>query len=382
MLDGLSGVKMNRKILAILSIIVAVLAIFAVASNVNAGFGNAGTVYTIDNAMPNNHVLYYNRALDGSLTVGGSVLTKGSGTGSALASQGAVVLTSDGRYLIVVDAGSSQISVFSIQYNGVPVLTSITSSHGTMPISLTVYNNWVYVLNAGGTGNIAGFTLNSGMLTYIKGSNPPLSTTSGTGAEQIGFSPDGNVLVVTETGTSLIDTYTVGYNGIASGPTTHASVGMVPYGFAFTGDNTLVVSEAGGSAGTAGLTPNTGTLSSYVVSDQGTLRTISGAMPTFGAAPCWVAIDDNGNFVYTSNAHGGTISTFSITGTATLTLTSSIEAKLNVPTLDLAFSKDSQYLYALNGGSITGFKVYNDGSLWQVTTIDSIPGSAAGLAAT
>lgn len=366
----LGGVKVKRKILAILSIAVAVLAIFAVASSVNAVPRNVGTVYTIDNAVSNN-VLYYSRASGGSITVGGSVSTTGSGTGTALASQGAVALTTNGRFLLAVNAGSNQISVFNVTSNGVPVFISITSSHGTTPISLTVHNNWVYVLNAGGSGNIAGFTLSTlGALTYITGSNQPLSATSGTSAEQIGFSPDGKVLVVTEEGTNIIDTYVVGYNGLASAPTTYASVNDGPYGFAFTGANNLIVSEAANN-----------TLSSYVVSDQGNLRTISGAMPTFGNAPCWVAIDNDGSFAYTSNAHGGTISIFSISHSGGLNLLSSIAANTTIPTLDLAFSKNSQFLYTLNGGNITGFQVYNDGSLWQVTSVSSVPASASGLAA-
>ncbi len=373
---------MKRKILAILSIIVAVSAMIVAASFVNAGFGNAGAVYTMDNASAGNHVLFYSRAFDGSLAYVSSFSTNGMGTGAALASQGSIALTSDGDFLLVVNAGSNSISVFSVASNGWLTYLSQTSSHGSMPVSLTVSNNWVYVLNAGGTGNIAGFWLsNSGTLSYLAGSSQPLSAASGTSAEQIGFNPDGNVLVVTEKGTNIIDTYIVNSMGVASAPTTHPSVGDGPYGFAFTGYDTIVVSEAAGSTGTAGLGMYDGTLTSYVLSDQGNLRTVSGSMPTYGAAPCWVAISNNG-FVYTSDAHEGTISTFSITGPATLTLTSSLEAKLNIPTLDLAFSKNSQYLYALNGGSITGFKVYSDGSLWQVTTVSSVPGSAAGLAAT
>jgi 6-phosphogluconolactonase len=243
---------------------------------------------------------------------------------------------------------------------------------GTMPISLTIYKNWVYVLDAGGSGNIAGFMLsNTGALTYLAGSNQPLSGMANPSPEQIGFNPDGNVLVVTEEGTNTIDTYIVGPDGIAENPATFTSIGGGPYGFAFTGENNLIVTEAA-----------TNTLSSYVLSDMGTLRTISGAMPTFGNAPCWVAINDMGSFAYTSNAHGGTISTFSISGTGGLNLLSSKEAQLNIPTLDLAFSKHSQFLYALNGGSITGFKVFNDGSLWQVTSVSSVPASASGLTAT
>ncbi len=369
----LGGAKVKRKFLAILSIAIAVLAIFAVASIVNAGPGNAGTVYTIDNASPN-HVLYYSRASDGSITFGGSVSTTGSGTGVALASQGAVVLTSDGRFLLAVNAGSSQISVFSVQSNGVPVFSSIANSHGTAPISLTIHNSWVYVLNNGSatiTGNIAGFMLSStGTLTYLTGSNQPLSGPNAS-PEQVGFSPDGKVLVVTEKGTNIIDTYLVGTSGVAGAPTTHVSVGNGPYGFAFTGLDNLVVSEAA-----------TDTLSSYVVSDQGTLRTISGAMPTFGNAPCWVAINNGGSFAYTSNAHGGTISTFSISSSGGLNLLSSIAAKTNIPALDLAFSKNSQFLYALNDGYITGFQVYSDGSLWQVTSVNTgFAASASGLAA-
>ena len=163
---------------------------------------------------------------------------------------------------------------------------------GTMPISLTIYKNWVYVLDAGGSGNIAGFMLsNTGALTYLAGSNQPLSGMANPSPEQIGFNPDGNVLVVTEEGTNTIDTYIVGPDGIAENPATFTSIGGGPYGFAFTGENNLIVTEAA-----------TNTLSSYVLSDMGTLRTISGAMPTFGNAPCWVAINDMGSFAYTSNA--------------------------------------------------------------------------------
>ena len=350
---------------------VIVLAAVLAASFVTAVPGPAGAIYTIDNAASNN-VLYYGRAADGSIMFVSSYATQGAGTGGALASQGAVMLTQDGRFLLVVNAGSNEISVFKVQNNGLNFVSKV-SSHGSMPISLTINDkNWVYVLDAGGSGNIAGFMLsNSGTLTYLAGSNQPLSGMPSPSPEQIGFNPQGNVLVVAEKGTNIIDTYTVGPDGIAEDPVTHASNGMGPYGFAFTDKDKLVISEAA-----------TNTLSSYVVSDQGNLRTISGAMPTFGLAPCWVAINEKGTFAYTSNAHGGTISTFSISDTGALNLVSSIAAKTNIPTLDLAFSKHSQFLYTLNGGSITGFKVYSDGSLWQVTSVSSVPAAATGLAAT
>lgn len=324
----------------------------------------------IDNAAAGSNVLVYARAAGGSLTPGGTLSTNGLGTGTGLGSQGAVSLTQDGRWLLVVDAGSDEISVFSVHEGGL-TFASKTWSHGSLPISLTTHKNWVYVLDAGASGNIAGFTLsNDGTLTYTAGSSQPLSGLASPSPEQIGFSPTGNVLLVTEKGTNTIDTYAVDHDGVASSPATLASNGMGPYGFAFANDDQLLVSEAA-----------TNSLSSYVISDSGSLRTISGAMPTFGNAPCWVAVTQDGSFAYTTNAHGGTISTFSIARDGGITLRSSIAAKTSAPALDIALNARSQFMYVRNGGSITGFQVYADGSLSAVASVGGIPGSASGLAA-
>jgi 6-phosphogluconolactonase len=369
--------NVERKVLAILSIAIAVMSAFSLAGVANAKkLGNAGAVYTIDNAISGNHVLYYSRAADGSITFVNSFSTNGAGTGAAFHSQGAVALTEDGRFLLVVNAGSNEISVFSVQSSGLTYLSK-ASSHGTMPISLTVYNDWVYVLDAGTPANIAEFMLSdSGVLTYISGSNQPLSTSSPS-PEQIGFSPNGEVLVVTEKGTNMTDTYLVDEHGVASDPITQASAGAAPYGFAFTDKGKLVISEASGSS------------SSYAVSDEGILRTISGAISTGTGTPCWVAINDKGRFAYTGNGGAGTISSFSISRRGQLDLLSSVAATVNAPALDLAFSEHSRFLYVLNGdngvgikGGITGFKVDEDGSLSQVTSVSSVNlVAAAGLAA-
>src|SRR5208282_3819912 len=118
---------MNRKIIAILSIVIAVMSTVSLAGIVNAKLGSVGAVYTIDNAIAGNHVLYYFRASDGSLNLGGSVSTWGTGTGTGFHSQGAETLTQDGSFLLVVNAGSNSISVFYILGNGVPVFSSMTS---------------------------------------------------------------------------------------------------------------------------------------------------------------------------------------------------------------------------------------------------------------
>ena len=124
---------------------------------------------------------------------------------------------------------------------------STFSSGGVTPISLTTNGGLLYVLNAGGAGNIAGFEVKDGVATAISGSNQPLSNSSAGGA-QIQFNAGGTVLVVTEKATNRIVTYQVDKAGVASAPTTTTSVGSTPFGFDIDRQNHVVVSEAPGSA--------------------------------------------------------------------------------------------------------------------------------------
>lgn len=155
------------------------------------------------------------------------------------------------------------------------------------------------------------------------------------------------------------------------------SNGGGPYGFAFTNNWYLILSEAGGSA------------SSYTVSDDGSLRTISGAIPDFAGTPCWIAVTNDGKFAYAGNGGGGIISGYSISGQGTLSLFSSIAARTTgAASLDLAFGGNNQHLFALSGpGKLPGtayvnsYQTYPDGGISAEYSV-AIPGTAAGLAAT
>jgi 6-phosphogluconolactonase (cycloisomerase 2 family) len=125
------------------------------------------------------------------------------------------------------------------------------------------------------------------------------------------------------------------------------------------------------------------TMSSLTWTPNGSLRTITGALPDFQMAPCWVAVTSDGAWAFTTNAASGTISTYAVANNGILLLTSSIAAKIASPALDMALSGDNGFLYTLNGNNLTGFKVYpTDGGLWQVTNIPNLPPAATGLAAT
>src|SRR5207248_7379662 len=66
-----------------------------------------GAVYVMSNAPAGNAVLAFDRAANGALSPAGSYATGGNGTGAGLGSQGALVLSADGRWLLAVNAGSN-----------------------------------------------------------------------------------------------------------------------------------------------------------------------------------------------------------------------------------------------------------------------------------
>ena len=339
---------------------------------------NVFAVYTLSNSTAGNEVLMYTRRASGSLSFAGSFPTGGNGTGSGLGSQGAVVL-SDG-FLFAVNAGSNEVSVLKVSPGNLTLADKV-SSGGTAPISLTVHGNLLYVLNSGGNGNITGFKISkSGTLTPIAGSTQPLSG-SGVAPAQVEFNPWGNLLVVTEKGTNLIDTYNVGLDGAAGAPITQASAGDTPFGFEFDKHGRLIVSDAfGGGA-------NAGAMSSYNVSASG-VSLITGPVANSQTAPCWVVVTKNGKFTYTSNTGTQNISGYFIRHDGSLKLFSdggnTASTGAGSRPIDMAVSNNSQYLYCLSAGTqtISVFRIHNGhGGLTPVQTISSIPNGSAGLIA-
>jgi 6-phosphogluconolactonase (cycloisomerase 2 family) len=340
-----------------------------------------GQVYTMSNQAVGNAVLVYNRSSDGSLTGAGSYPTGGLGTGGGLGNQSGVTLDEAAKTLIVVNAGSNEVSAFRVNGDGSLTLTDKAGSGGSMPISVTISNDAVYVLNAGGSGNIAGFRLSSqGDLDPIAGSTRPLSTSSA-GPAQIAFDPNGKRLVVTEKANNVISTYAVDNQGVASGPTVTPASGVTPFGFGFTRSGTLVVSEAFGGA------PNGSALSSYAGNDDGTWSVITGSVPTTETSACWVVVTNSGRFAYATNAASGTISGFAIhQGGLTLLDANGVTGNLGAGSgpSDMAVSRDGKFLYALAGGShrIAGFAIGADGSLTPLSGWPSgLPTGDNGLAA-
>lgn len=353
---------------------------FSAAHNASADTGSAGVVYTQTNAAAANEIVVLRRAADGSVALAGRVATGGVGTGGGLGNQGAIALARNGRWLFAVNAGSNDISVF--EAHGTQLrLVDRTASGGERPVSLTVRDGVLYVLNAGGTNNISGFRVGEwGKLTPITGSSKPLSA-GATAPAQIEFDRSGELLVVTEKATNKISVYQV-EGEVAQGPFVRDSVGMTPFGFAFDRRGNLIVSEAFGGA------PNASALSSYDVNtNDASLRTISASVGTNQTAACWVVVTKDGRYAYTTNTGSGSISGYRVTRAGMLSLLdadgrTAVTGAGSGPT-DAALSRSGRFLYVLNAanGTISGFRVGADGSLGEVNSVGGLAAGATGLVA-
>lgn len=346
--------------------------------------GFSGAVYTLSNQPAGNSVIVFDRASDGTLKLAGSFPTGGTGTGPGttfilrvdpLGSEGAVVLSRSHRLLFAVSAGSNQVSAFAVDGDRLNLLNTI-SSGGTMPVSIAVHGNLGYVLNAGGTPNIAGFTIDprTNNLVPLKASLRPLAGGSAASPADVSFSLDGSVLMVTEKGTQTIDTYTVNPDGTVSEPISNHSSGSTPFGFEFTHGSLAIVSEAGPNA-----------LSSYRAEENGQLELVTGSLLNGQQASCWAVVTNDGRYAYTVNAGSGTVSSYKVSPEGYLTLlnpTAAVTGSGSAPT-DPALSADSKFLYVRDGnlGVVYGYRVEGDGSLTPVGTSEGIPVGGQGLIA-
>ena len=348
----------------------------------------AGAVYVLTNQVENT-VAVFRRGADGTLTSAGEFSTGGAGDPVAqpgdpptdpLASQGALILAEGNQFLFAVNAGSNQISVLQITSSGLNLI-GVFDSGGVRPISLTVHENLLYVLNEGGTPNITGFTVaDDGTLTPLAGSTQPLIGGTGADPAQVNFNPDGTLLTVTEKMGNRLDTYTVDANGLASPPIDNTSSGMTPFGFASNNPGFLVVSEAFGG------TPNASAVSSYSAGDDGVLSVISGSVPDSQTAACWVVIVNNGQLAFVSNTGSGTISSYQVgAGDGALTLINAVAADGGPDSAlrDMALNNSSRFLYvqAAGGVEVRSFRVEQDGSLTLIDTDAGLPFGAQGIAA-
>jgi 6-phosphogluconolactonase len=358
-----------------LSLVLAAACTMLAVGAASAGQRVVGHVYVNDNTAGVNTIAAFDRHADGTLTptAGSPFVAGGAGTGTGLASQGSLQRSSDGRYLLAVDAGSNQISVLRIKHDGSlkPVRGGPVSSNGVNPVSIAVHGRLVYVANAGtatskGETNYTGFKLKrGGHLRPLAGSTVTLPDGSQPG--DVLFSPDGRKLVGTRVATSLIDSFTVDRHGrlTAAPGSPFAAQRVGPFGSKFrpTNASQLYVSNAHDG-------PNAGSVSAFAVGANGALTPI-GTSPFANnqTAPCWVEISSDGQFLFAVNTASGSISSYSIASGGSLTLLQNTPIKAAGTPEDARLSPDGKTLWVVDptADTVSGFSV-NGGFLTELQT--------------
>ncbi len=336
-------------------------------------------IYLTSNDASRNEVFVYEASRRGAPRIVGRVATGGRGSGDGLGSQGALAVSGDGRWLLAVNAGSNELSLFRFVGDGLR-LAAVVPSGGERPISVSESHGLVYVLNAGGTQSIQGFWLAPfGGLAQIEGSTRALSAATPVGAAEVAFSPDGNTLVVTEKATNTLDTFVVRRDGTPTTAQTTPSTGVTPFGFAFDGRGALVVSDAAGGAAGAGA------LTSYVLDGRGAPALVTGPVANAQAAPCWVAITPDNQFAYTANTASGTLSGYRVDASGALTVFDDGGVTANTGAgskpADVVVGDGGLRLYVLEGGTSTlgAYRIGASGDLTEVGHLAGLPSTAVGL---
>jgi 6-phosphogluconolactonase (cycloisomerase 2 family) len=336
--------------------------------------GAGHVVFVQNDNLAGNQIVAYDRSKSGALSLAGTYETGGLGgklDGSVvdhLASQGSLTYDRGRNELYAVNAGSDSVSVFAVDGDRLS-LRQVISSRGAFPVSITVHDDAVYVLNALNGGTVQGYVNVHGRLIPIRGWNrslgldptatPQFTHTPG----QVAFSPDGTQLIVTtKANTNAIDVFNIGRFGrpsAASVVTTEP--GAVPFAVTFDKAGHLVVAEAG-----------TNSLVTFRLNAKGTLTQID-AVASTQQATCWV--EPAGAYLFTGNAGGnstpgfGSLSGYTSSPTGQLT---NLGATVTDPgTVDSSATPGGRYLYTQTGanGIVDEFAVNANGALTKIGSV-------------
>jgi 6-phosphogluconolactonase (cycloisomerase 2 family) len=357
-------------------------AISVVHASASEGRSSGHAVFVQTNDPSGNLIVAYDGNHDGTLSVDATYSTGGLGgraAGSAsdpLASQGSLVYDAEHALLFAVNAGSNSVSVFGVDGDTLH-LHQVIASGGSFPASLAVHEDTLYVLNAGGAVNVSGFRIDDGKLHPLPAgtrslglalSNPPPFLAS---PAQVGFTPDGEQLVVTGKTNNFIDVFAVGHDGRLSASPVQTADGSVPFAFVFAPSDQLDLVNAAGN------------LAPSKVNDNGTITPEGAPVPNGQAAACWIALARD--FAYVANTGSNDVSAYRIGEDGKVTLVNATAATGVGGAIDETVGGGGHFLYVQVGlgSSVNAYAVHADGSLTLIQTA-VVPGGASqeGIAST
>jgi 6-phosphogluconolactonase len=315
----------------------------------------------------------------GTLTqLSGSPYTVGDGAIS-------LVLHPSGKFLYVLNPGQGEddISLFDVQSNGTLIEVSPRTPLGTaasLPKLLVIdpSGSYLYVMNTG-SDNISVFSIDSSSGALMQVPNSPFLT----GPLQLNMrlTPSGNLLYVSfasETN-GLIACYSVNAGQLSLLFTTTAD-GISPLGMAIDPSGThLYVGNIG---------PNS-SISVYTIGASGALAKVNGSpLDDIYSNPYALILDPKGQYLYVANQGSNNVAVYSISSSTGLpvaltTSTSTFAFATESSPSFLAEDPNGNYLFVGNQGSSAGIQAFgiNSGNLNPLHTygVGNTPSSIAVL---
>jgi 6-phosphogluconolactonase len=304
-----------------------------------------------------NEVAMFNRFRRGELQLVGFFPTDGISAGpaptstafgfdlpanaDAHGSQNSLIVSPDMGCLFVVNAASNTVTSFRVFPLLGLQLVSMVDSGGVFPVSLTLHNRVLYVLNSGFDGSINGYNVDADCSLSPNGSQRGLAAFNDAFASpepnevvttpaQLSFTPDGRKLVLSVKGGPNDDpdlnfggrivVYDLTASGqiLGDGVATQFSLGPNgisgrdgnggPFSFVFSRSGHLIVTQV-----------NSFTVSSYRIQDDNTVTPISGPLATGTDFPCWIVLHEDTAFIASFGTIAGVFNDNTLDGPGIIT---------------------------------------------------------------
>jgi 6-phosphogluconolactonase (cycloisomerase 2 family) len=347
-----------------------------------------GYFFVATNDPAGNEVVAYLAFEDGTVVERVRASTGGAGanlTGDAfdpLGSQDSLIFVED--YVFAVNAGSNTVASFEFEERDPDELPrlellSVESSGGVGPISVTYYDENLFVVNA--DGSIRGFDVNDGVLSVKADGAASLAT--GAVPATIEYRLDGDDLLVTNrTGDRLVLIELAG--GLPTNVSSFPSIGATPIGAEFFGENVFAVANANAPGGNP--VANGSSVSTYEIEDGDPPKTVQPEFPSNQTGAARITWLPGLEWMFTSNQASGSLTSYKLDSDGDLEEGVVTQMPAGSVPLDVSINEDDEhYLFVLDGGrgAVAMYQIdRGDGSLIPLdesAVTGLIPGQAYGL---
>jgi 6-phosphogluconolactonase len=260
----------------------------------------------------------------------------------------AVAIHPSKKFLYAANSGESDVSLFTLDNNGVPTEVTPRTVVGTTPTLMTMDSagTFLFVANSG-SNNISVFSIDasSGALTAVAGS--PFSI--GIFPLNMMLSPSGGVLYVTGAGQSsggqssgVVEAFTVSSGVLTVLKSSPYLTGSSPYG--------LTIDHAGTYLYTANTLDNS--ISEFAIQSDGSLKQFSSSpVGQTYAAPRALMVDNSGKYLYVADLGSSNLGAYGIGSDGSLTLLTNSPFTTGVQPSFVVGDPSGKYLFVGNQSS-------------------------------